>query len=135
MFQRVDGAAICDGREVPVPGGQLGLGDALNKFFRGQPERDEIGDRDDGEIVFARDLLELGHSGHRAVFIHDLADDGGRPLSCQQGKVHGSLGLAGSDQDATVVVGQREYVAGPGELRRMRMFICQQLDRACAVCC
>ena len=59
----------------------------------------------------AAELDQLGHAGHRAVVVHDLADHAGGPQAGEAGEVDRALGLAGAHEHAALAGAQREDVA------------------------
>ena len=80
-----------------------------------------------------RELLEVRSTGHQAVGVHDLADDGGGRSPGHARQVEGGLGLARAHEHAAGVVAQREDVAGAGEVGRPGCRIDEYLDGAGAV--
>ena len=57
---------------------------------------DEIGDRDDDELVLVREALEVGQARHRAVVVHDLREHARGLEAGEAGEVDGGLGVAGA---------------------------------------
>ena len=86
--------------------------------------RDDLRDADDVQIVLGGNDLELGHASHRAVGVHDLAEDRGRLEASQASEVDRRFGLARSNEHAASLRAQREHVAGAGEVRRT----CSRVD-------
>ena len=64
-------------------------------------------------------LAELGHSGHRAILVHDLADNSGRTKPGQPRQVHSSFCLPGASQDSGVPRTKWKYVAGANQIGRL----------------
>ena len=70
-----------------------------------------------GRLVPPRELHQVGHPGHGAVGLGDLADHSGRKQPGGPGQVDGRLGLPGPHQHAAVAGPQREDMTRPGEVR------------------
>ena len=102
--------------EVAPLGGDAGLGDALDQLLGLAPVADELGDRDQQQVVLLAELDEVGDPGHRAVVVDDLAQHAGGVEAGHAGQVDGGLGVAGPLEHAAVGVAQREDVAGPGQV-------------------
>ena len=64
------------------------------------PVLDQIGDRDHQQPVLLRELRQLRHARHRAVFVHDFADDAGRIQPGDPRQIDRRFGLAGAHQHA-----------------------------------
>jgi hypothetical protein len=64
--------------------------------------RDELRDADDLQVVLRRELLELRHSHHRPVRVHELAQRTGGLQARQAAEVRRRLRVAGADEDAAV---------------------------------
>ena len=64
------------------------------------PVLDQVGDGDHLQPVPLAVRDEVGHAGHRAVVVHDLADDAGRVEAGEPREVDGGLGLAGALEHA-----------------------------------
>ncbi len=62
---------------------------------------------------FFANLRQLRHPRHRAVFVHDLADDAGRIETRDPRQVDRRLGLSGAHHHAAGPRAQRKHVAGP----------------------
>ena len=71
-----------------VAGGKENIGSPAHKGFVLQPVGDKVGDRAYLYAMFLGELLKLRHSGHGAVFVHDLADHAGRFQTCHARHVH-----------------------------------------------
>ena len=74
--------------------------DLLDELFGLHPVGDEIGDGGQTETVFAGELHEPRQTGHLAVVVHDLAENGGRGQTGETGEVGSRLGVAGPLEDA-----------------------------------
>ena len=77
---------------------------------------DDLGDAENLEIVDLGEFLQLGKTGHRAVFVHHLADDASGVHASQVAKVDDGLGVPRACQDAARMVAQREEMPGPDEI-------------------
>ncbi len=110
--------AIGDRLEVAVVGREAHGDDTLDELLGPSPVLDQVGDGDDLQAVPLAELDEVGHPGHRAVLVHDLADDarGGEPREACE--VDGGLGLAGALEHAARACPQREDVARLDEVVR-----------------
>jgi len=63
-------------------------------------------------------LAELGHSGHRAIVVHDLADNSGGTKAGQPRQIHSSFCLPGASQDSGVLRTKWEHMAGANQIGR-----------------
>ena len=79
------------------------------------------------------ELDEIGQAGHGAVVLHDLADHGGRREAGERAEVAAGLGVAGADQHAALLRGEREDVAGGDDVVRLGMTADRDLHGARAV--
>ena len=89
----VDQRAVPDGHELAEPGRELGRDDPLDQLLVPAAVGDQIRDRDHLEAVALAVRLEVAHSRHRAVVVHDLADHPGRDQAGEPGEVDRRLGL------------------------------------------
>ena len=122
-------ALVGDGLERPEGGRDASLGHPVDELLGPSPVRDQVGDRDHQQIVLLGETLELREPRHRPVVVHDLAQHSGRVQTGHPSEVDRGLGVTGPSQHATRDVAQREDVAGPGEVVRLRVGIDQRLDR------
>ena len=120
MLRPVDVVLVADDGELAELGGEPRLGDAVDQLLGLQPIRDQLGHRDEREVVLLGDRLQLGTPRHRAVGVEDLADDPGRDQPGEPGEVHAGLGLPHPLQHAAGPRAQREDVARAGADRRAR---------------
>ena len=74
----IDEALVGDDAELAVLGRQRRRRDAPDQRLGPHPVLDQIGDRDHQQLVPLRELRQLRHARHRAVLVHDFADDAGR---------------------------------------------------------
>src|SRR5258705_3174816 len=114
----VDGVLVGEDLEVAVLGWQLRVRGTLDETLGPHPVLDQIGDRDHRHRVLAGELRQLRHTGHRAVLVHDFADDACRIQAGHPREVDGRLRLTGADHHAAVARAKRRHVAGTGEVRR-----------------
>ena len=94
-----------------------------------QAECDQIGDRDDFQTVFLRDLMQLGQARHRAVLVHDFDQRPAGRQSGHAGQVDDRLGMAGTAQHAAFARPERKYVSGAAQFFGLRGRIDQRADR------
>ena len=113
--------------------GSLAVGDALHEPLVLHPVPDQIGDRDERQAVPLREPREIGHARHRAVAIHDLADDAGRRQAGQPRQIDGGFGMSGAHQHAAVARAQRKDVSGPEQILRPGGRIDRRLHRRRAI--
>ena len=90
----------------------------LYKSFLLDAIANEIGDRNNFEVVFLGKHLQLRHPGHRAVVVHYLADDRRRGQARDTGHIDARFGLPDADKHAAAFRPQRENVARAGEVGR-----------------
>ena len=67
---------------------------------------------------FFAKTLEIRHARHRAVVVHDLADDAGGREPGEAREIDGALGLPGAHEHAARARAEREDVAGRDEIAR-----------------
>ena len=115
----VDGDAVAVGGELAVPGGQPGLGDALDVALVAAAVAHQVLDRDHREAVLVGELAQLRGPLHRAVVVDDLDEHAGGREAGQPGEVDGRLGVPAAHQHAALAVAQREHVARAGQLPRL----------------
>ena len=96
---------------------------------------DQVGDRDHLQLVPLAVVAEVGHAGHRAVVLHDLADDAGGDQAGEPREVDRGLGLAGALEHAAATGAKREDVARLDEVARSRRRVDRDLDRVGAIVC
>src|SRR6267143_3338329 len=118
MLVVVHVAGVSNHAEIAKARGQDGFRDAADVAFMLHAVADKVRNREHLQIVFLAKFKELRHAGHRAVFIHDFADDAGGAHPGDAGEVHARFGLAGADEDAALAGAQRKDVAWPGQVLR-----------------
>src|SRR6516225_2039715 len=84
-------------------------------------------------MVFAAEFDELWHARHRAVFIHDFADDAGRIETGDARQVHGGFGLSGTNEHAAITSTQGEHVPRASEIMRTGLRVNRRQDGYSAV--
>ncbi len=106
-------ALVPHGGEVAVPGGDPRLGDADDVLLVLATPRDEVCDRDQGQVVVVGEHPQLVDLGHVAFVLlaDDLADHARRTQIRHPGEVDGRLGVTGTTQDAALLRAQRDDVA------------------------
>jgi hypothetical protein len=72
---------------------------------------DSVRLRADLQVVFLRELDQVGQARHRAVVLDDLADHRGRREARQRGEVATGLGVARAHEHAARLRHDREHVA------------------------
>ncbi len=122
MGASIDQALVRVRTEVSEWRGDRRLGDSLHEHLEVTSVLDQVGDRDQLHPVLSRDPDQLGHAGHRAVLIHDLADHACRKHARHGGQVDRRLGVARTAQYSPVPRAQREDV--PRLLEVARLDIC-----------
>ena len=103
-------------RNGPHGVGMRGLADAVDELLGPAPVADEVGDRDEQQVVLGTEALEIGHPRHRAVVVDDLAQHPGGVEPGEPGQIDGGLGVAGPLEHAARPGAQREDVTGPGQV-------------------
>ncbi len=129
----VDHALEGDDPEIPMLGWQCRRRDAMNQRLGSHPVLDEIRDRDHQQLVLLRELRQLRHARHRAVVVHDFADDAGRIQTGDAREIDGRLRLSSADEHAASAGLEREHVAGPREVRRARVGVDRHQHRRGAI--
>ena len=99
-----------------VPGRDRGRRRPADQRFVLHPEIDEVRDRDDLEVVFPREELQIGHARHGPVVLHDLADDTGGLQARETGEIDGAFGLAGATSTPPRLRPDGEDVAGADQV-------------------
>ena len=114
---------VLEGRqaEAAVHGVDVLFADLFHQVLGGGAVLDEVADGADLEGVFLGELDEVGQARHGAVVLQDLADHRGRLQARELGEVAASLGVAGADQHAALLRGEREDVAGGDDVFRLGM--------------
>ena len=82
---------------------------------------DEVADGADLQAVFLGEFNEVGQTRHRAVFVEDLADDGGRFEPGQLRQIAAGLGVPGADEYAAFSRHEGEDVPRLDDVFRLGM--------------
>ena len=81
--------------ELPVVGGDPGVGDPAHQLVLVPAVPDQVGDGDEVQPVLVGELDQLGQPGHaRLVLADHLAQDAGRGHARRPGQIDGRLGVA-----------------------------------------
>ena len=116
-------------KSPPKAVGSVAVAARRTKDSRLHPEVDEIGDGDDLEPVLFREDLQVGHSRHGAVILHDLADDAAGLEPSQPREIHGALRLAGAHQDTALAGEDGEYVPRAHDVSGLHVVCDGRADR------
>ena len=119
--------------EFAEVGGKLGFRDFLHHRLVVHAVLDQIGDRDHQQLVPLGELRQLGHAGHRAVVIHDFADDAGGIQPADPRQIDRRFGLPGANEHAPGLRAQRKHVPRPREVRWLRPRVDGGKDRIRAI--
>ena len=125
--------AVGDQVQLTHHGLHLVLTDALDHRFVGAAIGDQVGDGADLQAMLASKLDQVRQARHGAVFLHDLADHGGRREARQCPQVTAGLGVAGACQHATGTRHDGEDVARLHDVGRLGIRGHGGLDGACPV--
>ena len=116
--------------EIAVVGRQFDGLDALDQFLPRAPVFDQVGDGADFQAMFFGELQQLRQARHRAVVVHDFAEDADGPAAGERGQVHRRLGVAGALEHAARTRAQRKHVARLHQVVRHRLRFGQDFDGA-----
>ena len=103
-------------RELAIPSGDACRPEMLNQFLMAATVADQVGDRDEVEVVLDGEDLQVGHSSHRPVVVHDLAQHADRLTVGQSAQVNGGRGVTGPLEDPAGSSPQRKDVPRSSEL-------------------
>jgi hypothetical protein len=84
-------------------------------------------------MIFGDDF-QIGQASHRAVYVHDFADNAGLGEAGHPGKVNGGFGLPRADEHTAVLGAQREHVPRPGEVFGVSVGVGERNGGRCAIC-
>ena len=107
--------------------------DAAHQRLGPHPILDEIRDRDHQQLVAPGELRQLRHARHRAVIVHDFADDAGGVKPGDACEIDRRFRLPGADENSAVPRLERKRVPGPRKIRRARCGIDRGEDRRRAI--
>src|SRR4051812_46688324 len=119
----IDVVTVSNDFPGPVLRGQPRLGDTMNEALGLQTVRDHLSNGDESEVVFLRELLELGATGARSILVQDLANHTSRGETGESSEVHRGLGVTNPLQHTAVARAQRRNVARTAKIRRLRVWI------------
>ncbi len=100
-----------------------------DELLRPAPESDQVLDRDDLQRKPIGHFLELRQSGHRTVFVQDLAEHARRSKPGQPRQIDRRLSMPRSSKHASRTGSEGKHVAGPPEIGRLRPWIDESADR------
>src|SRR5690348_1945064 len=83
--------------------------------------------------MLVAELDEVGHARHRAVLVHDLADNAGGNHAGEPREIDRAFRLTGANEHAALARAQREDVSRTREITGARLGIDGDLDGAGAV--
>ena len=109
-------ARIRDHAEVAVLRGKNGFGDPPHIAFVLHAVANQVGHGEKLQPVRAAELRQLRGARHRAVVVHDFADDAGMVQAGDAREVHGSFRLPGAHEHAAIARAQRVDVAGARQI-------------------
>ena len=117
MFGVVHVAGVHVGRELAAGmRGQARFRHVVDQGIVLQAVVDQVGDRRDLEAVFNGEGFQVGQARHTAVFVHDLANDAGRPQTGQPREVDRAFRLAGAHQHTALARAERKDVTRHDEI-------------------
>ena len=108
----IDFAFVREADEIPVRRRKSELRDALDELLVPHAVRDEIFDRHEFEIVFFCEFAQVVQAHHRAVVVHDLANDACRFETGKPREIDRGFGLTRAHEHAAVARAQRKGMTG-----------------------
>ena len=126
-------ALVGDHAELTIGRRQDGLGHPEDRPLMLQPVPDQVSNRQHLEPVQFTKLDQVGYPRHRAVVVHDLADDPGRNEPGYARQVYRGLCLPGADQHSAPARAQGKYVPGAREIGRCGPRRDSHANGACAI--
>src|SRR5579859_5488987 len=114
----VNVARVGDHAEITETSSENRLSEAADVTFVLHAIANQIGNREQFQIVRFAEFDELRHAGHGAVFTHNLADDSGGSETRDAREVDAGFGLAGANENAAVARTKRKNVAGARKILR-----------------
>ena len=133
VLRPVERVLVGDGGEGPEGGREHRLGEAAHEGLTAQPVADQRRHADHPDSVRLAELDEVGQARHRAVLVHDLADDRRRVQPGEPGEIDSRLGLSGALEHAARPGAQREDVTGAAQVAGPGSGVDRGLDGAGAV--
>ena len=110
VVNAVDGGSIEMKLKVAAVGGQADGFNFLDEALALAAVFDEVFDGAKFELVSHGEGAKFGQAGHRAVVVHDFADDGDGAATSQASQVDGGFGMSGALKNAAVFGPQGENV-------------------------
>src|ERR1044071_2273311 len=104
--------------KFPQAGGKFCSHKMVDKFLMPPSVRDQILNGDKSQAVVAGHFFERGQSGHGAIGVHNLTDNGRRGESGETSEINAGLGVSGANQDSSVTRPQRKYMTRLREIFR-----------------
>ncbi len=104
-----------------------------NQAFGAAAVGDQVGDRAELEVVALREGDQIGQAGHRAVVIHDLADDAGRVQPGEARDIDRRLRMARAHQGSPFARHQREHMTRRRDVVARRLGVDGNRDRVRAI--
>ena len=130
----IDRTGVADGAKLAVSRDDPAHGLAFYESFMTHPVTNEVGDRDELELVLETEGGEIGEAGHGAVVVHDFANHATGGQAGEAGEVDGRLGLSGADENAALAGAEGKDMTGPGEILGAGAGLHAELDREGTVC-
>ncbi len=125
----VDQRPVADGLELAERGRQAGRDDPLDQLVVSPAVGDQILDRDHLQAVALDVGDQVGHTRHRPVVVHHLADHASRVQPGEPREIDAGLGVAGPLEHAARLGLQGVDMPGLAEVRRSRSRVDRDLDR------
>src|SRR5205807_9083408 len=116
-------ALIRNQAKLTIQGFYQRLADPAYVALVGHSVANQLGHGEHFHLVHAAELDEVGNARHRAIVLHDFADDSCRDEAGKAGEVNGSFRLPGAYQNTALAGAQREDVPRPRQIGRARRWI------------
>ena len=98
MHVAIDRVLKSDGTKSSINSRQISFDRATYENFLADAIVNQIGDGDDLQAMHDREVAQLRQPRHRAVFVHDFADDAGGIKPGNARNVHRRFRLTGTNQ-------------------------------------
>ena len=108
-------------RELAKGGVQRPCAHLLHQAFSAAAVFNQVGNGADLQAMLGRKQLQVRQAGHRAVILHDFADDGGRCATGHGRQIAARFGVAGAHQHATFHGLQGKDVPGLDQVIGLRL--------------
>lgn len=129
MFQPVAFLTIDDDIEIAPLGRQGSPRPPFDDRLLPETIGDQIGDRNDFQVVFFGDLQQLRQTGHRPVLVHNLDQRASQLHPRQTREIDHRLGMSGTPQHAFILRPERKDMPGTPQVLRTGGRIDQSPDR------